>query len=51
MKTRDGQVTNRPIYAANGVTLAGDTDILGLWAGTGGESVKLWMSILTDGLQ
>jgi transposase-like protein len=37
VKVRDGQVANRPIYAAIGVTLAGEKDILGLWAGTGGE--------------
>jgi hypothetical protein len=39
-KIRDGQVTNRPIYAAIGVTLEGEKDILGLWAGTGGEGAK-----------
>jgi putative transposase len=48
VKIRDGQVGNRPIYAAIGVTLAGDKDILGLWAGTGGEGAKFWMSVLTD---
>ena len=32
VKVRDGQVANRPIYAAIGVTLAGEKDILGLWA-------------------
>ena len=37
VKVRDGQVANRPFYAAIGVTLAGERDILGLWAGTGGE--------------
>jgi len=48
VKVRDGQVANRPFYAAIGVTLAGDRDILGLWAGTGGEGAKFWMSVLTD---
>src|SRR3954470_23935289 len=48
VKVRDGQVANRPIYAAIGVTLAGDKDMLGLWAGTGGEGAKFWMSVLTD---
>jgi transposase-like protein len=48
VKVRDGQVANRPIYAAVGVSLAGDKDILGLWAGTGGEGAKFWMSVLTD---
>jgi putative transposase len=48
VKVRDGQVTNRPFYAAIGVTLGGERDILGLWAGTGGEGAKFWMSVLTD---
>ena len=47
-KIRDGQVANRPFYAAIGVTLAGERDILGLWAGTGGEGAKFWMAVLTD---
>ena len=37
VKVRDGQVANRPIYAAIGVSLDGHRDVLGLWAGTGGE--------------
>ena len=48
VKVRDGQVANRPVYAAIGVTLAGEKDILGLWAGTGGEGAKFWMAVLTD---
>ena len=40
VKVRDGQVANRPIYAAIGVSLDGERDILGLWAGTGGEGAK-----------
>jgi transposase-like protein len=48
VKIRDGQVANRSVYAAIGVTLAGEKDILGLWAGTGGEGAKFWMSVLTD---
>lgn len=48
VKVRDGQVANRPFYAAIGVTLTGERDILGLWAGTGGEGAKFWMSVLTD---
>jgi putative transposase len=48
VKVRDGQVANRPVYAAIGVTLDGGKDILGLWAGTGGEGAKFWMSVLTD---
>jgi putative transposase len=48
VKIRDGQVANRPVYAAIGVTLDGGKDILGLWAGTGGEGAKFWMAVLTD---
>jgi transposase-like protein len=48
VKVRDGQVTNRPFYAAIGVSLDGERDILGLWAGQGGEGAKFWMSVLTD---
>src|SRR6476659_10033347 len=48
VKVRDGQVTNRPFYAAIGVTLDGERDILGLWAGQGGEGAKFWMSVLTE---
>src|SRR3954462_9406601 len=48
VKVRDGQVANRPIYAAIGVTVDGHKDVLGLWAGTGGEGAKFWMSVLVD---
>ncbi len=48
VKVRDGQVANRPVYAAIGVSLAGEKDVLGLWAGTGGEGAKFWMGVLTD---
>lgn len=37
VKIRDGQVANRPIYTAIGVTVDGKRDILALWAGDGGE--------------
>jgi transposase-like protein len=48
VKVRDGQVANRPVYAAIGVTLEGRKDVLGLWMGTGGEGAKFWMSVLMD---
>jgi putative transposase len=48
VKVRDGQLANRPFYVAIGVTLDGERDILGLWAGQGGEGAKFWMSVLTD---
>lgn len=37
VEVRDGQVANRPSYAAIGVSLDGHRDVLGLWAGTGGD--------------
>jgi transposase-like protein len=48
VKIRDGQVANRPIYVAVGVTLAGERDVLGLWAGTGGEGAKHWAGVLSE---
>ena len=40
VKVRDGQADGRPVYAAIGVSVDGENDILGLWAGTGGEGAK-----------
>jgi putative transposase len=48
VKVRDGQVANRPVYAAIGVTVDGRKDVLGLWMGTGGEGAKFWLSVLID---
>lgn len=49
LKIRDGQVTNRPVYVAMGITVEGERDVLGLWVGpTGGEGAKQWMSMLTE---
>lgn len=48
VKVRDGQVANRPVYAAIGVTVDGRKDVLGLWMGIGGEGAKFWMSVLVD---
>jgi putative transposase len=48
VKVRDGQVTNRPMYVAIGVTVNGERDILGIWAGEGGEGAKFWLSVLTE---
>src|SRR4051794_20001637 len=48
VKIRDGQVANRPVYAAIGVTLDGNKDILGLWAGTGGGGAQVLMRGVTD---
>jgi transposase-like protein len=48
VKIRDGQVANRPIYVALAVTVDGERDILGLWAGDGGEGAKHWLHVLTE---
>ena len=48
VKVRDGQVANRPIYVALAVTTEGNRDILGLWAGDGGEGAKYWLQVLTE---
>ncbi|MFI7589948.1 IS256 family transposase [Spongisporangium articulatum] len=48
VKIRDGKVTNRPVYAAIGVTVNGERDILGLWVGDGGEGAKFWLQVLTE---
>ncbi len=48
VKLRDGQVCNRPIYVALAVTCDGERDILGLWAGDGGEGAKYWLHVLTE---
>src|SRR6266536_3865175 len=48
VKVRDGQVVNRPIYVVIGVTVNGERDILGLWAGDGSEGAKFWLQVLTE---
>ncbi|HLI23350.1 MAG TPA: IS256 family transposase [Acidimicrobiales bacterium] len=48
VKIREGQVANRPIYLAIGVTVDGERDILGIWAGDGGEGAKYWAHVLTE---
>lgn len=59
VNVRDGQVTNRPVYVAIGVSVDGHRDIRpqalravrdpwGLWAGDGGESAKFWLAVLTE---
>ena len=49
VKIRDGQVANRPIYVAMGITVEGERDVLGMWVGpTGGEGAKQWLGMLTE---
>jgi transposase-like protein len=50
VKIREGQVANRPIYLALGVTADGERDILGLWAGEhgDGEGAKYWLRVCSE---
>jgi putative transposase len=48
VKVRDGQVRNKPIYVVIGVTVNGERDILGLWAGDGSEGAKFWLQVLSE---
>jgi putative transposase len=50
VKIREGQVANRPIYLALGVTVDGERDMLGLWAGEhgDGEGAKFWLRVLSE---
>jgi putative transposase len=50
VKIREGNVANRPIYVAVGVTVEGTRDILGLWAGEhgNGEGAKYWLRVLSE---
>ena len=50
VKIREGQVANRPVYLALGVTVDGERDVLGLWAGEhgDGEGAKFWLRVLSE---
>src|SRR6202030_2292963 len=50
VKIREGQVANRPVYLALGVTVDGERDVLGLWAGEHGEGegAKFWLRVLSE---
>src|SRR6201985_3247465 len=50
VEVREGQVANRPVYLALGVTADGTRDILGLWAGEhgDGEGAKFWLRVLSE---
>ena len=50
VKIREGQVANRPVYLALGVTADGNRDVLGLWAGEhgDGEGAKFWLRVLAE---
>src|SRR5262249_61125069 len=48
VKFRAGAVAIRPVYIAVGVSLEGERDVLGMWAGTGGEGAKQWLAYLAE---
>src|SRR6201985_1002836 len=50
VKIREGQVANRPLYLALGVTVDGERDVLGLWAGEDGdgEGAQFWLRVLSE---
>jgi putative transposase len=50
VKIRDGNVANRPIYVALAVTVDGEREVLGLWAGEHGEGegARYWLRVLTE---
>jgi transposase-like protein len=50
VKIREGQVANRPVYLALGVTVDGERDVPGLRAGEhgDGEGAKFWLRVLPE---
>ena len=48
VKIRDGAVANRAVCVAIAVTVHGTREILGIWAGDGGEGAKTWAATLTE---
>ncbi|ADX74852.1 transposase [Pseudarthrobacter phenanthrenivorans Sphe3] len=48
VKVRDGQVRNTPFYVVMGVTTNGEREILGIWAGDGGEGARFWLQVFSE---
>lgn len=48
VKVRDGQVRNIPFYVVMGVSVNGERDILGIWAGDGAEGARFWLSVFSE---
>ena len=48
IKIRDGAVANRPVYLVIGITMHGAREVLGVWAGTGGEAASFWAQVLGE---
>ncbi len=48
IKMRDnGQVQNRAVYVAIGITMEGQKEVLGLWT-SANEGAKFWLQVLTE---
>ncbi|GAB2722720.1 hypothetical protein GCM10010442_49960 [Kitasatospora kifunensis] len=48
VKIRSGAVASKPVHLAVGVDMDGRKDVLGLWAGDGGEGATTWTAVLTE---
>ncbi|MBT2533732.1 IS256 family transposase [Arthrobacter sp. ISL-48] len=48
VKVRDGQVRNTAFYVVMGVTTNGEREILGIWAGDGGEGARFWLQVFSE---
>jgi putative transposase len=48
VKIRDGAVASRPIYLVIGITMDGQREVLGIWAGSGGEAASYWATVLAE---
>jgi len=50
VKIGEGQVASRPVCLALGVTVDGERDVLGRWAGEhgDGEGAKYWLRVLAE---
>ncbi len=48
VKVREDKVRNTSFYVVMGVTTAGERDILGIWAGDGGEGARAWLQVFSE---
>ncbi|GAA4685458.1 hypothetical protein GCM10023197_46600 [Gordonia humi] len=48
VRVRDGQVRNTAFYVVMGVTVNGEREILGIWAGEGAEGARFWLQVFTE---
>src|SRR3954470_1356356 len=49
VRIRDGQVANRPIYVAMGISVDGERDVLGMWVGPHRRrGRKVWLGMLPE---